>query len=209
MKNIFNNIKKEYLLFDFIKYTAAPLMLWFRPKVTYNTSTRKGIIKGGALLISNHNGFSDPVIMMLSVWYRRHRFICMKELAEKPYGFIFSWFRCIPIDRDNLQLSSFREVIDALKNDELVSMFPEGAVNREEGTVSDFKSGMVLMALFSGKPIVPMYIKERKSFFESTKVAIGKPIDVTRFYGERPTSEQIEKITRYIYKRQTMLKELI
>ncbi len=66
----------RWLPFDFVRITAAPGLLWFRPKIIYENENAKKKIRGGALLISNHIGLFDPMYLMMAIWYRRHRFIC-------------------------------------------------------------------------------------------------------------------------------------
>ena len=198
--------------FWFIKITAAPGLLWFRPKVIY-PGGKKIRIKGGALLISNHITMLDPYYLQYLVWYRNHHFICLKEFYAKPArAFLFRCFQCIPVDRENTGTATMREISKHLKNDELVCMFPEGRVNTD-GTehleIKQFKSGMVLMALMAGKPIVPMVMKKRKNIFSRLQAAIGEPVDVTSFYGKRPTVAQIDEITDYLQQRAEELQELL
>lgn len=196
----------EYLLYDFAKLTAAiPGLIAFRPKIIYQSETAKKRIKGAALLIGNHTGFFDPVYMQFAVWYRRHHFICLKEFFEGKQRFFFKNFLCIPIDRENFGFSSFREIIGHLKQGELVSMFPEGKI---EDDLKTFKSGMVLMALQSGAPIIPMYIKKRGSIWKRLVMAIGEPLNISEICGGRPSLSRIEEIAGLIHDRELQLKEM-
>ena len=198
--------------FWIVKITAAPGLLWFRPKVIY-PGGKKIRINGGALLIANHITSFDPVYMMLLVWYRNHHFICLKEFYEKPLrAFLFNCFQCIPVDRENTGTGTMREIAAHLKAGELVSMFPEGHVKVGENiddSLQEFKSGVVLMSLMAGTPIVPMVMKRRKTVFSRLIAAIGEPVDVTSFYGKRPTVAQIEEITQILKKRSEELQELL
>ena len=157
--------KTNYLFYDFVKITAAlPGWLWFRTKRVYATEQAKQKIKGGALLISNHSGDIDPIILMFAIWYRRQHFIATTELFDsKLKRFMFEHFRCIEIDRENVSMKVFRQIVDHLQNGKVVSMFPEGHITRNE-EVQKFKSGVVLMAVTAKKPIVPVYIQKRKHF---------------------------------------------
>lgn len=200
----------KYLIYDFVKATAAlPGLLIFRPKWIYESEKAKERIRGGALVVSNHYGFFDPLYLMIAIWYRRHRFVCGKEFFESRARFWFKSFLCIPIDRANFNISSLRTITDAMKSGYLVSMFPEGHVNGERtGDLEDFKPGLVLMALQAKAPVIPVYIKPRKRFYERVRFAVGEPIDVTSFYGERPTFAQIEEIARAVRDKEEQLKEL-
>ncbi len=201
----------RYLIYDFVKITAGiPGLLLFRPKWTYESPAAKKRIRGGALAVSNHYGFFDPLYLMFAIWYRRHRFVCGKEFFESRARFWFRSFLCIPIDRANFSISSLRAISDAMKEGSLVSMFPEGHVNEERaGDLDSFKPGMVLMAMQAKAPIIPVYIKPKKRPWHRVRFAVGEPIDVTALCGERPTFAQIEETARLVRDKEEQLKKLI
>jgi 1-acyl-sn-glycerol-3-phosphate acyltransferase len=199
----------KYLFFDFVRLTAAPGLLWFRPKKIYENEAAKKKIKGKAILIANHVGVVDPLYLMLVIWYRRHRFICKSELMESGAGkFWLSLFRCIPIDKDNASFSTVRRIVDALKDGELVSMFPEGQVHTQSDKPSAFKSGMILMSVQSGAPIIPVYVKPRKHFYNRITAVIGEPCSVTEMYGERPKFSEIDEAAKLLHEKEMKLMEL-
>ncbi len=201
----------KYLPFDFIRFTALPGLLWFRPKKLYINSAAKKKIKGGALMISNHIGLADPMYLMLAIWYRRHHFIATKELFQGGLRrkLFEKAFLCIEIDRENFGMSTFRSITEHLKAGELVTMFPEGKVNVEKQGIQAFKSGMTLMALKSGVPLIPVYIKRREHFYSRLVIAIGEPVDVKNFAsGDMPTLADINKATEYLHEQEKILGKL-
>ena len=198
------------LFFDFVRITAAPGILWFRPKRIYESEAAKKKIKGGAILIANHVGVVDPMFLMMIIWYRRHRFICKSELMETKFGkFWLTLFRCIPIDKDNASFSTVRNIVDVLKGGELVSMFPEGQVYTKSDMPASFKSGMILMSVQSGAPIIPVYVKPRKHFYERVVAVIGEPFSVTERYGARPKFSQIDEAAKLLHEKEMKLTELL
>ena len=198
----------EYFFFDLVRITGAPGLLWYRPKKIYESEAAKKKIRGPAIIISNHTGVIDPLYIMLVIWYRRHRFICKTELTESRAGFWLKLFRCIPIDRENASFSTMREIVSVLKDGQIVSMFPEGQVGGDDSPAA-FKSGMVLMSLRSGAPIVPVYIKPRKRFFERVTAVIGEPFSVCEKYGQRPKFSQIDEAARELHEKEMKLKEIL
>jgi len=201
----------RWFLYDFAKVTAAlPGLLFFRPKLLYPTRAARRRIRGGALLIANHTGFSDPVTVQYAVWYRRHRIVCMKEFFEGKGARWFRRFRCIPIDREHFSMDSFREITGCLKAGGLVTMFPEGHITTGEdgGSIDSFKSGMVLMAHQSGCPIVPVYLKPRKRF-QRMVAAIGEPVDVSALCGARPSLQRIEEVAETLHRREEALRTFV
>lgn len=193
-------------IYDFTKVIAGFFgVLWHRPKILYESPKAKEKIRGGAILIANHIGFLDPVYMMYALWYRRHRFIVMKEVMDSKAGWLLRQFHCIAIDRENVGMGTFREITGHLKDGQLVSMFPEGHIGQEEGQMQTFKSGMVLMAATGGVPIVPMYIRKRKNIFKRLTMVVGEPVTIPG----RPGMKEIENITRLLYEKEEMLKNIL
>ena len=196
----------RYLFYDFVKVTSAiPGLIWFRPKWRFQNENARKHIRGGAIAISNHDTFFDPIYLMFAIWYRRHRFICRKEFFESWAKLMFRGFLCIPIDKESFGIDSFRVITDHLKSGHLVSMFPEGQVNAGE-EIAAFKSGVVLMAMQGKAPIVPVYIKGKKHFWKRVVFVIGEPIDIRALYGERPTFAQIESIAQLLREHEEELK---
>jgi len=202
--------KRGYFFYDFVKVTAGlPGLLWFRPKVWYENDRARERINGGALLIANHSGMLDPISMQLAVWYRRHHFICLKVFFEKPVSaWLFKRFHCIPVDRENFGMETLREIVAVLREDKLVSMFPEGRMVGDTAHTETFKSGMVLMAAMSRKPIIPMYIAPRKHFYSRLHVVIGEPEDIVPASGPLPSLVEIEKITAYLHDHEERLRAI-
>ena len=102
----------KYFLMDLIRVSGAlPGLIWLRPKIRYTSKAAKKRIRGGALLVSNHTSFVDPALVMFAVWYRRQKFVCHQAFMETKAG---PFFRaagcCIPIDADNFNIGSFREI---------------------------------------------------------------------------------------------------
>ncbi len=183
-------------MFDFIKITAAlPGLVAFRPKIWYENKNARKKIRGGALVIANHFGFTDPMVLQYCIWYRRHHFICLKTFFERPVSaWFFRAFHCIPVDREHFGMDTLRDIVAHLKNEELVSMFPEGHMSTDSAHIDSFKSGMVLMAAMSRKPIVPVYIVPRKSVWHRQHMVVGCPLDVAAEYGSMPSLPDMETI---------------
>jgi 1-acyl-sn-glycerol-3-phosphate acyltransferase len=193
----------------FIKVTGAiPSLLWLRPKRIYASEKAREKIKGGALIIANHSDFVDPVYLMTVLWYRQHHFICSEEIMDSKAGGFLRACGCIRIDRKNVTINTMRDITDRLRQGQVVSLFPQGRISVGEDEGAKFKSGMTLMAIRSGAPIIPVYVKPRKGFFDRLKVVIGERVSVTELYGDRPTFAEIDAATRPLYEREKQLKEL-
>ena len=205
-------ISFKYFIYDFIRVSAIPGILWFRPKKYYLNPEDKHPIKGGALVISNHITLFDPMYLMLSIKSRRHHCICMEELfaKNKVKRWIFEkGFLCLPINREKVTFEQIKNIIAHLKAGDFVTMFPEGKINEDKSTgVQEFKSGMVMMAMRGGVPIIPVYLKRRKHFYSRLELAIGSPIDVSKFKaGSSATPEEVAKCCAYIVEKEKELEK--
>ncbi len=196
---------RNYIVYDFAKITAAPGILWFRPKFSYASEASREKIRGGAIVIANHIGFFDPLYLMIAIWYRRHHFVCTKEFYQsRPLAWLFRNFHCIPIDRDQFSMESLRQITEELKSGHLVSIFPEGRVNTSS-QMAPFKSGMILMSLQSGKPIIPVYIPARKHWYSRLRIYIGERLNVREELGEKPSLSMINKAAEMLELRENGL----
>lgn len=187
---------KTYILFDFTKITAAiPLWLWFRPKTVYVSEPAKHKFREGAIFIANHIGPTDPIILMLGIWYRRLHILAMRELFERPVmGWLLRAFHAVYIDRDNFHLGSFRDIIALLKAGKAVAMFPEGKIGDNSETVSTFKTGVIMMAAAGNVPIIPMYIKKKRSFFDRQIIVVGEAVYVSEEGKRMPSLKETEEL---------------
>lgn len=194
-----------------MRVTGAPLLLWFRVKRLYSSLEAKKKIKGGAILISNHISLSDPMYLLLAIWYRRHHFVAMQKMFNTKFKkWLFTnVFHCIEVNRDNVSIKTFKNITNHLKSGKLVTMFPEGHINIENDGVNAFKSGMVMMAIKSGCPIVPVYIKRRKHWYSRLVVGIGEAIDISKFSSSNnPTLEEIDNAAKYLQEEEHKLELL-
>ena len=194
---------------DFMRLSGAlPGLLWLRPKLYYTTPAAKKKIRGGALVISNHNGFLDPAFTMFVLWYRRQYFVCHKEFLEtKAAPLMRAAGCCIPIDAENFNIASFRQITDTLAEGKVVVLFPEGHINDGSGKMREFKSGMALISLQSKCPIVPIYLKPRRHALSRLKAVVDEPVDVAQLGGDLPAFSKIEEITRLLQEREEYLEE--
>ncbi|MBR6080923.1 MAG: 1-acyl-sn-glycerol-3-phosphate acyltransferase [Treponema sp.] len=197
----------RYFIHDFVRITSfLPGFLWWRPKHIYENQAAKKKIKGGALLISNHIGFTDPVFLMYGFWYRRLYFVALRIFFNtKVKNFWFRHFLCIPIDRENVSMETFREIVGRLKEDEIVAIFPEGKINVEKQGLQTFKSGMILMAMQSKKPILPVYIQKKKGIRHRLLIVVGEPIKIPE---GTVGLKAVENATQELYNKESHLQNL-
>lgn len=196
---------------DFIKLTGClPVLLDLRLKKIYIKNGKKvkkpkGLYSGSSIVMSNHFSFRDPVILMNTFWMRRINFICLKEFFEKLVSKItFTCFGCIPIDRKKPSLETFKLVKRHLNHGHLVALFPEGAIETGDD-LTKYKSGGALLAIMNDVPIIPVYIKKRKHWYQRQEVYIGEKIyyEGTSF----PSLDKVNELTKICENKEKELKK--
>jgi acyl-[acyl-carrier-protein]-phospholipid O-acyltransferase/long-chain-fatty-acid--[acyl-carrier-protein] ligase len=146
-----------YLLPD----SLLRLLLWIATHTLYRLDVegRESVpARGGALLTPNHVSMADAVLLIASI-DRPIRFLMFKGSYEhplvKPFAKIMG---VIPIASDQgprEMIHSLRQATDALKNGEIVCIFPEGQMTRI-GQMLPFRRGMERIIKGVDVPIVPV-----------------------------------------------------
>ena len=112
------------------------------------------------IYIPNHSSLFDIPVLLASV-NGNVRIMYKEELEKIP---IFGW--CLKIspfisvkreDKEN-SLEGFKQALEAVNSSDSVIIFPEGT-RSEDGKLGEFKKGAFLLAIKSGKKIVPVVIK--------------------------------------------------
>ena len=196
---------ENFFFYDFVKVTGIlPALLVFRPKVQYLHPQNKKKIKGRVLIISNHNSFIDPIIIMTSLAYRRILFVATQDLFESKLGnWFFKHVHCIPVNKENFSMTTFTQVSDNLKNDRAVAIFPEGRVDTQTHEVHPFKEGAVLIAMKNDCPILPVYIARKDR--GRRRVIVGDLIYPNRIATDVKGFERMKKVSEYLYEKELEL----
>ena len=202
----------RYLLTDFVRITAIPAFLYFRPKRLYLGKRIKHPFKGGVLVVSNHISVLDPLRLMFCIPSRRHHSIMAEELCNNKLKYFFYVLcgKCILISRNNFGIKSYKTIVNHLKSGELVTIYPEGKVNNEDNSVKTFKSGCVMMANGANVPIVPVYMKQKAHWYSRVIHVVGEPIDLKKYIskGNTLSIEDMEKVAKDLKEIEDKMKEL-
>ena len=136
---------------------------------------KKNIDKDGKMIIAcNHLTYFDVILLCLHI-NRKICFMAKKELKKSWFlKWIFKKMNVITVDRDNLELSTVKEVLGVLKSGKVLGIFPEGTRNKTKELLLPFKEGVTLFAEKTGAPVVPIVIKRKPRFFVPNKITIGE-----------------------------------
>ncbi len=187
----------RYLPLDAARVICSILMLAFRPKKLHISGKKYDQkVKGGAIVASNHTGFSDPFRVATCFITRRVFFLAAKEvMINRVVGFLLKGAGCISIDRDQSDINAIRKCVDVLKDGKYLAIFPQGSI-QDNDEISKIKSGAVLIALQAGVPIIPMYTAKRKHWWNRTLLVIGDPLDCKEICPKKfPSVADLEELS--------------
>ena len=161
---------------------TLPFLLIYRPKVT---GWKRLFFRGKAIIISNHHDYSDPVFLAF-LCPRLIRFMARSNLFDKPLPrlFLTRGFLAFPVVRKTADLQSLKRAMQVLEREQVFGIFPEGrrSIN---GEIDQFDRGVAFLALKCGAPVIPVYSDPRAYRRLKIRMAVGEPIDVSKFAGGR------------------------
>lgn len=165
----------------------------------------KNIPKEGAYIIcANHVNMLDALAVVCGC-KRKVRFICKASMFKvKALGWALKLSDTIPINRDKNDIESMKRSIKALKNGEVLGVFPEGTRKGMEKNVKA-KSGAAFFSLKTGTPVIPLGIQGSFKPFTKVKLVFGEPLDFSEYYGKEKDKEALEKVTDIIMNNIIML----
>lgn len=112
--------------------------------------------RGPLLLVSNHESFLDPPIIGVSIPHRVMHSMARAGLFEWPIlGFLIRRMHTISIEEQGGDIAAMKKAIGALKEGEVVLIFPEGS-RTPDGRMHEFKRGVSVLLRRSRCPVAPV-----------------------------------------------------
>lgn len=178
-------------------YKIGKPLVWPFWKLAYHTKIvgKDNFPRDGkAVAICNHYSNTDPIHLIINL-PREIRFVGKKEIwNSKVCGWALDHVGAIPVDRENVGLSTMKSCLGVLKKDEMLALFPEGRRNKESDELMQLKGGMAVFAVMGKAPIVPMMFYRRPKFFRRNYLIIGEPISLEEYYGRKLTEDDFAQI---------------
>jgi 1-acyl-sn-glycerol-3-phosphate acyltransferase len=163
-------------------------------------------MRGPLILVFNHiNSLEVP---LLHAHLQPRRMIGLAKIEtwdNKIMGWLFDLWEAIPIRRGEADLQALRRCLASLSAGDILGVAPEGT-RSYDGKLLCGKPGIVLIALHSGAPILPIVHWGGENFLHNLKhlkrtdfhIRVGKPFSL---------DTRGEKVTRKI--RQAMADEIM
>lgn len=151
-----------------------------------------------AVTVSNHFAWTD--IIQLSINIRGYRrYIAKKEFGNNRFiRFMCKNLGIILVDREKADISAMRTGLKSLKEDMVLSIFPEGTRNKS-GTndIQEIKSGASLFAVKGKAPVQPILFYARGKVFKKNYMYVAPSFILPEFEG-LDSSAQLERATEII-----------
>jgi len=159
--------------------------------------------EGPLILVSNHSSVLDPPFIGAAA-PRRLTFLAKAELFRVPmFGALIRAVGAHPLRREGGDPSALRTALRLVKEGEALLVFPEGT-RGPEGALREAKAGAGMLAVLSGAPVVPVWIRGTGRAWPKG-ARLPRPVKVMVTFGEplrfeRPQGgsrkEQYEAATR-------------
>ncbi len=166
----------------FVKLTGWPVQyLCFRTKVYYADRKKSGrMIKGPAIIVSNHTSVFDYAVYLFVFWSRTLRFQMAEVLFRKKLlGLFLRMMGGIFVDRSSFYFGFISKSENILKKGGIVGIFPESRLPLpDEERPLEFKPSAAFLALSSGVPVIPVYTNGSYFKRKRARVIIGTPVNV-------------------------------
>ena len=162
---------------------------------------------GPLIVVANHQSNIDPALLGASL--SRNLFFLAKETAfsNPPARWLLNNYGAYPLKRGKIDIAAIRWALTKLSTDKTIVLFPEGT--RSPGKMKKALSGVTLLALKSGAPILPVGITGTERLGPIVRVAfptgnirvnIGQVFSLPVIHGklEKP---QLDSMTSMIMER--------
>jgi 1-acyl-sn-glycerol-3-phosphate acyltransferase len=160
--------------------------------------------KGPLLIVANHVNFLEFPVLISRMGSRPVTGYGKIETWDNPIlGYIFDVLEIIPIRRGTADVTALRDGLQALKEGKILAIAPEGT-RSGHGRLQQGHPGVVLLALRSGAPILPLVYFGGEEFWDNLRrlrrtnfdIVVGKPfylhtegIKVTQAVRQQMTDE--------------------
>jgi 1-acyl-sn-glycerol-3-phosphate acyltransferase len=157
---------------------------------------------GPLIAIANHVNFIEAPIVRSRMPSQHVAGYAKAETWENPIlGYLFDLWGAIPLRRGEADTKALRLGLEALKDGKILAVAPEGT-RSGHGRLQRGRSGVVLLALRSGAPFLPMAVFGHENIISNLKrlhrtdfnINLGNPF-ILNSRGEKVTREVRQQMT--------------
>lgn len=168
---------------------------------------RENVPEGAVILCPNHTTASDPLFTVFALTLKhRPQVMAKAELISIPVlGWLLEKAGVFAVERGKSDVGAIKRAMKCLKSGDKLLMFPEGTRSQDE-TMGDAKTGVAMLSVRTGSPILPIYIPAEKKWFRRTPVVFGEPY-IPETESGRGSAEEYKVIARDLMDRIAALEE--
>ncbi|MBR4271011.1 MAG: 1-acyl-sn-glycerol-3-phosphate acyltransferase [Clostridia bacterium] len=170
---------KRFLYWFYWTLTYLPLRLIYPTWVVNKKNFRK---KGKVIFAVNHTSALDPFIFKSH--QHNYSYVMAKDSLWKSNKFvrhIMDVVGAIPVNREEVAVSTIKEVLGVLNSNQPLLIFPEGTRKSSLEDTKALKNGMSMFAAKTNAIIVPAVFLRKPRPFVPNKIIVGEPIDISEF----------------------------
>ena len=162
-----------YRVFHFVFYPILWVLFPFTIHGRENVPTDRAVV-----LCANHAHAIDPFLICLAL--PRHvpvRIMAKKELMDTPLlGGFLGRLGAFGVDRGHSDLNAVKTAIKTVRDGAHLLVFPEGTRVKRQGEAQP-KGGVVMIAMRTGAPLLPVYVGKPHKLFHMTHIVFGEPYE--------------------------------
>lgn len=185
------------MLYRILRLILMPIF-----KILYNVKVegKENLPIGGPLIIcANHTSAIDPIILAITLPYKRLYSMAKAELFKiKILAWFFTTIGVFPVKRGEADIRSIKTSLKILKEGKIMGIFPEGTRNKSGEVKAE--PGVAMIAIKAQTPILPIAIISNYKLFNRTTVKIGKPIVLEQYYDQKLQVDDYQNISLEIMK---------
>jgi 1-acyl-sn-glycerol-3-phosphate acyltransferase len=156
---------------------------------------------GPIILAANHTTGLDPFLMQTGC-RRLVRWVMIESYRFRVLNFLWNAIDPIVLQEGSGNLGQVRAIVDALKRDDVVGLFPEGQLQRDHRELQKFRAGVGMIARRSGAVVVPVWIsgtpQTRNMLWHflrpsRSRIRYGKPFTPDKDASHEQITEQLRE----------------
>lgn len=175
-------------LFYWLGHTGS--RIFARTVCSMRVQNREGLMghEGGLIIAANHVSFLDPPLVG-SAFREPLYYFARKTLFDHPIAnFIFTRVNAIPVNQERPELSALKRIIELLKQEEKVLIFPEGERSWDGELNMEGQPGIGMIVSKAKVPVLPVRLfgpekalprGSKKIRRHPVTLVVGEPIDFT------------------------------
>lgn len=169
---------------------------------------KRNKIKGGGIIVCNHNHWIEPPLVAYTFPFRSVCSIIANIVVRSRKGrWFYDHINSVFIDRDNFDWQDLKKIMDKLRQEQLVLIFPESKINLTNELL-EFKDGTAVLAYRANAPVYPIYIHPNHKHLHNQHIMIGKPINLHDHF-DKIDQNSIKAMTKMLYDYVALMKKTL